>query len=110
MSYFDRDVIICQCNSAEHQIIFTYIDSDDPTDFDELAVEVHLTPIHGFFQRIRHAIKYVFGYRSRFGDFDNIVVDAKDCDRMIKYFERLKKNHNDVVERNNLEQHGFSKV
>ena len=110
MSELERDVIICQCNSAEHQIIFNYLETDDPSDFDELSVEIHLTPVYGFFQRIRHAIKYVFGHRSRYGDFDNVIIDPKDCDRIVAYFEKLKKNHNDVIERNNLEKNGFTKV
>lgn len=56
----------CKCHSTEHIMLLNKID-------DEFYVTIHLSK-HGFFKRIWHAIKYVFGYRCKYGDFEEIIL------------------------------------
>lgn len=63
-----REVFICDCHSLEHQVWFTY-DEDDA----ELILEIHLTQ-RGFFGRLWYALMYLFGHRSRFGAFDELIL------------------------------------
>jgi hypothetical protein len=51
----------------EHIFVITADDED-------LFIEVHLAPLP-LWQRVRQAVKYVFGYRSKWGDFDEILLD-----------------------------------
>ena len=71
--------IRCACHSPEHQIILAY-DPDDQ-DWPELFLEVHLTTWHNPLRRFWVALRYLFGYRCAYGEWDEVVLDldrAKD--------------------------------
>ena len=62
----------CDCFSIEHIFRISYF-SDDP---DEIYLEPHLSNSNGFFTRILVAIKYIFGHRSKYGDFDSVILNV----------------------------------
>lgn len=64
-----RTLFTCVCGSMEHIFVVTADDED-------LLIEVHLSPLP-LFERLKHAVQYVFGYRSRWGDFDEIVLNPE---------------------------------
>ena len=68
----ERRIFICDCNSLEHQVAFWY-DEDEKL----LYIEPHLITHDNFFKRIWIGLKYVFGYRSRFGEFDEVVLSIE---------------------------------
>lgn len=72
----ESDLFVCACYNVEHQIIFGY----DPK-WDEIYVSIHLRP-DNFFKRIKNAIKYIFGHRSKWGDFDEFIFNDKDIERL----------------------------
>lgn len=84
-----RDILICACHSTEHQIIF----SRDDEDIDKMIYcTIHLCPLP-FFQRIKLAIKYIFGYRSKYGNFDEFLLTeqhVKQLKNIITYLESPK--------------------
>jgi hypothetical protein len=53
----------------EHIFVVTADDED-------LFIETHLSPLP-FFDRLKHAVQYLFGYRSRWGDFDEILLNPE---------------------------------
>ena len=67
--------VICSCGNIEHQMMLGYDPSD--TDFQEMWTEVHLTQTRNFFQRVVAAVKYISGHRSRYGDWDCILIDKQ---------------------------------
>lgn len=71
------ELLRCKCHSNEHIIIVDYFEEDD-----EFYIDIHLTPL-SFFERIIHAIKYIFGYRSKYGDFDTIILGSEDINKII---------------------------
>lgn len=71
-----KDLFVCACYNVEHQIIFSH----DP-EWDEIYVSIHLRP-DNFFKRIKNAVKYIFGHRSRYGDFDEFVFKKDDIERL----------------------------
>lgn len=83
----EHEIVICKCESVEHQIIFSYF----PEDEDERVVymSVHLSPMYGFFKRIWVALKYIFGYRSMYGHFDDIIIGQKDSHKLVKILKYL---------------------
>jgi len=101
------EVLICECSSVEHQIVFTYCseEREDITGIegaiyeDCMDVSIHLTEYNGFFKRIWVAIKYIFGYRSRYGDWDTFLMNPEDADRLIPYLEKLRDNNKLVMEK-----------
>lgn len=81
----------CQCKSIEHILQMTFYKDDHDSD-KMLYVEVHLRQV-SFLKRVWHAIKYVFGYRSRFGDFEEFLWDADEAEKfrdMINTFLEMK--------------------
>ena len=64
----------CACNSPEHQVILCYDPGD--TDFPEMYLEIHLTTTRSVLRRLWVALKYLFGYRCRYGEWDEVVLDS----------------------------------
>jgi hypothetical protein len=63
-----KTLFTCRCGSIQHIFVVTADDED-------LFIEVHLAPLP-LWQRVRQAVKYLFGYRSKWGDFDEIMLDS----------------------------------
>jgi len=61
----------CACYSSEHTLKFMY-------DGEDLWTEIYLHQYKSFFKRICCAIKYVFGYKCKWGDFDCFVFKTED--------------------------------
>ena len=78
-------LLLCECSSCEHQLVVTW-DNDD----DEVYACVHLTSYRGFWKRLWHGLKYAFGHRSRYGEFDEIILRKKDADNLQKVVDHLK--------------------
>ena len=80
-------LFICACNDAEHQLIFSYFEDDD---YPEVYTSVHLNPERKWYKRIIHALKYVFGYRCKYGDFDEFIFKPKDYSKLQEVVNYLK--------------------
>lgn len=74
----EQEFFICQCNNIEHQMVFRYFKDDD---FGDVYVTIHLVP-DSFWKRIKNAFKYIFGYKSKYGDFDEFILKPTDADRL----------------------------
>ena len=82
----DNEVLLlCDCSSCEHQVVVTWRDEDN-----EVFVQVHLTTYKGFWKRLWNGLKYAFGHKSRYGDFDEIILRKKDADNLQKVVDHLK--------------------
>lgn len=73
-----NELFICQCANTEHQLIFSYFPDDNEN---EVYVSVHLSPDR-FWKRLVNAVKYLFGYRSKYGDFDEFIFRNQDADKL----------------------------
>lgn len=83
--------ILCECKSMEHQITFVY-DEDDDT----IYMETHLTTYRNFFKRFWVGIKYAFGYKCKFGNFDEIYLgpnEIKEMEEMLDDYKQLRANY-----------------
>ena len=80
-----KDLFICECNSIEHQIVMSYF-----VDEKEVYCNVHLKPERNVLKRIIHAVKYIFGHRSAYGDFDEFIFNPKDADRLQSVVDHLR--------------------
>ena len=82
----DEKLLICACHSPEHQMIIDYDEEDN------LAyVEIHLAPLP-FFKRLKNGIKYIFGHRSIYGDFDEMILTNEYGAYLKDLGEKLIKN------------------
>lgn len=81
-----RELFVCKCNDPQHQFIIQTIDfENDPA----VYISVLLTPV-GFFKRLINGIKYIFGHRSKYGDFQEIIINPDDADRLQDVVDMLK--------------------
>jgi hypothetical protein len=81
----------CTCEGAEHCFRVAYFEGEKPKDYD-VYISVHLSPNAPWYKRIWVAIKYIFGKRSPYGDFDEIILDNKQVielrDMLTDYIEQ----------------------
>lgn len=96
MNKITKDVIICECFSNEHQLMVVYIPGDDEFDFDSISFEIHLNPCYRFWKRLINGVKYIFGFRSSYGHWDNFLLKNEDCDMLINKLQKMKQN-NDLI-------------
>lgn len=86
----ETNYLECACSSAEHAVRFTYVKDD----FSTIYVETHLTH-RGFFTRLWRGLRYIFGYRCIYGEWDETVLEREQviklkelCDKfLINYKE-----------------------
>lgn len=81
----NRELFICECNNTEHQLIFSY-----DKDWEEVFVSIHLNPEYKIWKRIWMGIKYIFGYRSCYGHFDEFIFKKEDADKLQSVVNFLK--------------------
>ena len=79
-------LLVCDCSSCEHQLIVSWNNDDN-----EVYVHVHLANYSGFWKRLWHGLKYAFGYKSRYGAFDEVILRKEDADNLQKVVDHLKK-------------------
>lgn len=84
-------LFICACNSVEHQLIMTYFTDEKDG---HVYCSVHLKPESNVFKRIWKAIKYVFGHRSIYGDFDEFIFKPDDANNLQQVVNYLKNDSN----------------
>lgn len=87
------ELFICKCLNVEHQLVFSYFEEDEEEK--EVYVSVHLRPESNIWKRIVSAVKYIFGYKSCYGHFDEFIFKKEDADRLQKVVDFLKDNPSD---------------
>ena len=69
-----EETYVCSCGSLEHLIQLKMFDCDP----NELYLSVHLVIYNSFFKRIWVSLKYIFGYKCRYGHFDEFIFRKQD--------------------------------
>lgn len=71
MKRMKRTLFVCRCHSIEHSFV---VSADD----EDLFIEVHLSSAP-FWTRVKNAVRYVFGGRSKWGDFEEVLLSPYDA-------------------------------
>ena len=71
-----KKVIDCLCTEAEHCLHLRYFDDESKPCEHLLYIEVYLQR-QRWYKRLWRGLKYIFGYKSRYGDFTEIVYDME---------------------------------
>ena len=82
----DEEILICACHSTEHQIVIQK-DKEDKV----LYCSIHLSPLP-WYKRIVNGVKYIFGYRCKYGDFDEFLFDKKHITKLNQMLNFLNEN------------------
>lgn len=72
--------VTCNCFSPDHTMRFCY---DGEMEGDELCwAEVQLHQYRSFWARVVVAVRYIFGYESRYGHWDCTTIDLAEGRRL----------------------------
>jgi hypothetical protein len=85
-------LITCNCGDLEHAVEFSYFPQEE---WPELLFQFHLTTRRNVFERLWAAIRYVFGYRCRYGEWDTLSMDpgdARDLARFLTEYSEIATN------------------
>lgn len=87
-------IIICDCSSAEHQMVLRY---DDDKDLGRMVyVEIHLVPLV-WYKRLWMGIKYIFGYKCCYGNFEEMILSPKHARQIYNLYRFLNKPNLEYV-------------
>ena len=95
----NQEVFICECGSYCHQTIFWYDKKDK-----HLHLTTHLITYRNFFKRFWVAIRYIFGYKSNYGDWDNFIFKPLDEARLLAYLNKTNLTFKQEMEMNFIPQ------
>lgn len=83
----ERHYVECACGEAGHVLRFTWWPDEDP-DMEFIAVDVFLDENGGFFRRLWAGVKYILGFKSRFGHFGETVLEREQIEKLEGMFGR----------------------
>jgi hypothetical protein len=84
----ETDIFICECYSSEHQFLFHYLEDENRN---EVSVQPHLVK-RPLLYRIKYAFKYIFGYKSRYGAWDEFLFNSDDIPKLQKVISFLEQS------------------
>ena len=80
--------LLCDCHSVEHQVFFSWYEEDDEQ---MMYVRFHLEK-QPLINRIKVAIKHVFGYQSRYGAFGEVIVNKQSAVELRGFIDEFIEN------------------
>jgi len=89
---YNIEYMECRCMSPEHLLKF-HLDLEDG----DLCLDFHLADWTPWYKRIWTAVKYVFGYKSKYGDFDEFIFKDEDVDRLLELLVHQKKTKEEIL-------------
>lgn len=89
-----QHLLICSCHSTDHQIVI-YKESD-PLYGPECYVHIHLVR-RSFWYRLKYAIKYIFGYKSCYGAWDEFILEPKHIAALEDVINHLQTNETERI-------------
>lgn len=81
----ETKMFICECHSYSHQASFWWNEDDK-----SLYVTIHLITHRNPFKRIWVALKYICGYSSNFGEWDEFLFKPEDEKELREWLETRK--------------------
>ena len=94
----ENQYIVCSCGSPEHIIRLEKLEwiKDGEVIDQDLSISVHLSPENSIFKRIWIAIKYIFGHESKFGAFEEVLVDKTKAQQIIDFLNVVIQNQKNM--------------
>jgi hypothetical protein len=106
--YDSSEIFVCECGDVAHHIIFQVWDwgknnierLELPAECNiELSIHIPLNPEWKWHKRIWLALKYVFGYRCKFGHYDSMMVRRSDIPRIKSILDRYEEKIQEYEEK-----------
>lgn len=85
---FEDTILICACGNPEHNLMIKYNEK-----LNSAYCEIHLNKLK-LFDRIKNGIAYIFNKESKYGDYEEFIIDERHVDVLISLANQLKKQNN----------------
>ena len=92
MGDYEELFILCICHSPQHQILFRFFPNGDPEPNNELYITVHLEQHRNILKRTWSAIRYILGYKSQYGDWDEIILNKDKAGELGRFLTRYQRS------------------
>lgn len=80
----------CDCYSPQHIVRITFSDVDD-----FFLITIHLNNNRKFWKRLIEAIKHIWGGRSIYGNYDEILLNKKEVEKLKGICQEYLNNYKD---------------
>lgn len=80
----EGNYIECECHSPEHTLRYS-LDHEDQV----IYVSVYLDQYHPWYERAWIAVKYLFGYKCRYGHFDCVLMGPEQVEQLKKVLQEF---------------------
>lgn len=95
-----KDLFVCSCHSTEHQMVVLYGEDEiNDVKYPEVYIHTHLVK-RPFWQRLGYGLKYIFGHQSKYGAFDEFIINPDDVEGIKKIVKYLKKEKTKKLKKN----------
>ena len=81
-----KKYIDCTCDDIGHTLRFKFFDDEKELCLHLLYIDVYLDKTK-WYKRIWRGIKYIFGHRSKYGDFTEIIYDVEKVEELKKFLD-----------------------
>jgi hypothetical protein len=82
----DTNYFECCCHSPEHTLRATWDGEDNDVYF-----SLFLSTQRAWWKRVIVAVGYIFGYRCKYGDWDEFILQSTDTSKLISLLQMSKK-------------------
>jgi hypothetical protein len=82
-------ILICECSSVEHQIVFQPFKEDNGETI--IYASIYLWD-YSFWKRLIMGIKYIFGYKCKYGQWEEFILTKNHIPSLEKMIKLLKRN------------------
>ena len=91
-----EELFLCECGDTSDQVIMQWFDDQDD-EYPNVYVSFFLRK-KPLWERIKLGIQYIFGKRSKYGEFGEVILKPEDYEKMQKVTDFLKKSY-DAIEK-----------
>ena len=89
---FDK-IVVCGCRYAEHHYVYTKVAPEYGDKY--VYISVHLSN-YSFWKRVKLAIKYIFGYKSKYGNYDTFIINKYNIKQFREIVDFVENDNNNV--------------
>jgi hypothetical protein len=102
MSDLEKTLIVCACNSVQHQLVVLSW-PEDPN-WPEIYITLHLAQVP-WYKRISYALRYIFGLeRNKMGCFEEIMLSPSQAQELVTAINKHLGVKNDHASGNRINQ------
>ncbi len=100
---FDREIFLaCECSDISHILRFSFFANEEDAYNQLIYIHVLLHPGNGFIKRLQLAFKYIFGYQSKYGHFNEVLLGKPQIEELKTFVFDWEMSYGDKTNSNEI--------